>query len=232
MVPHVKNILGLRSLPLIAAAAVIASASCKEEKTTFAANVGDGETTPTMLTIDVDTYVSDSGYTRYHITAPVWAMYEDANTPKWKFPAGLKLDQLDRDLSVNAKMRCDSATYFSQKRLWRLDGNVQMVNTANDSFASPQVFWDQDAHTIRSDSFIHIVRSDRIIEGYGFTSNEQMTEYHVNRPTGIFPVRREADSSEPDSAIDNNARRRRPASHGSAPDTASLQPTSSPTQQS
>lgn len=214
MVPHVKDILGLRSLPIFAAAAVIASASCKEEKTVYAPNVGDGESTPTMLTIDVDTYVSDSGYTRYHITAPVWAMYEDARVPNWKFPEGLKLDQLDRELNVTAKMRCDSATYFSQKRLWRLDGNVQMVNTANDSFASPQVFWDQNEHTIRSDSFIHIVRADRIIEGYGFNSNEQMTEYFVNRPTGIFPVGREAAKAEPDSAIDSNPRRRRPHDSG------------------
>lgn len=216
MVPHVKNILGLRSLPVLVAAAVVASASCKDDRTVYAPNVGDGETTPTMLTIDVDTYVSDSGYTRYHITAPVWAMYEDAHVPNWKFPEGLKLDQLDRELRVTAKMRCDSATYFSQQRIWRLDGNVQMVNTANDSFASPQVFWDQNAHTIRSDSFIHIVRADRIIEGYGFTSDEQMSEYFVNRPTGIFPVGRETAKPEPDSAIDANPRRRRPHDPGAS----------------
>lgn len=204
----------------------MASASCKEERVSFAPNVGNGETTPTMLTTDVDTYVSDSGYTRYHITAPLWAMYEDASVPNWKFPCGLNLDQLDRDLNITAKMRCDSATYFSQKRLWRLDGNVQMVNTANDSFASPQVFWDQVAHEVRSDSFIHIVRADRIIEGIGFTSNEQMTEYTVNLPTGIFPVSREAAKAEPDSALEANPGRRRPAPRAAAiaPDSISTSP--------
>ena len=39
-----------------------------------------------------------------------------------------------------------------------------------------------------SDSFIHIERSDRIIEGYGFESNEQMTDYVIRRPSGIFPT--------------------------------------------
>lgn len=39
-----------------------------------------------------------------------------------------------------------------------------------------------------SDSFIHIVRTDRIIEGYGFESNQNMTRYTVRRPTAILPV--------------------------------------------
>ncbi|MDE6396729.1 MAG: hypothetical protein K2K84_05615, partial [Muribaculaceae bacterium] len=39
-----------------------------------------------------------------------------------------------------------------------------------------------------TDSFIHIVKSDRIIEGYGFTANEQMTEYTIHHPTAIIPA--------------------------------------------
>ena len=80
----------------------------------------------------------------------------------------------------------------SRRRLWRLDGNVVMVNVQGDSFLTQQLFWDQQKRKVYSDSFIHIVRTDRIIEGYGFTSNENMTDYTVNRPTGIIPVDRDA----------------------------------------
>jgi hypothetical protein len=41
---------------------------------------------------------------------------------------------------------------------------------------------------IYSDSFIHIERSDRIIEGLGFDSNEKLSAYNIKKPTGIFPV--------------------------------------------
>ena len=152
------------------------------------AAVTDPASVPTMLTRDVSTLISDSGYTRYHITSPLWLMFEDRADACWKFPNGLKLEKYDNFMKVDASIVCDSATYFSQRRVWRLDGNVRMRNTAGDKFLTQQIFWDQDTRTVYSDSFIHIERTNRIIEGYGFTSNEQMTNYVVNNPSGIFPI--------------------------------------------
>ena len=149
-----------------------------------------GTDTPTMTTHNVNTFISDSGYTRYFITTPVWQIFDEADTPYWRFPEGLELEQYDLDLHPASNMRCDSATYFSQLHLWRLDGHVVMVNVQRDSFLTEQVYWDQLRREVYSDSFVHIVRSDRIIEGYGFSSNETMSRYSVNRPTGIFPVER------------------------------------------
>ena len=63
-----------------------------------------------------------------------------------------------------------------------------MRNVDGDRFLTQQLFWDQNARKVYSDSFIHIERSDRIIEGYGFISNEQMTDYTIRRPSGIFPT--------------------------------------------
>lgn len=178
----------MRRLPILLIGAVLALCSCGDEKKSYVTNVGDGESTPTMSTVDVNTFISDSGYTRYFITAPIWNIYDEARDPLWRFPEGLELEQYDRSLRVAATMRCDSAKYLSQRRIWQLDGNVVMVNTQRDSFLTQQVFWNQINRKIYSDSFIHIVRADRIIEGYGFISNEQMSAYSVNRPTGIFPI--------------------------------------------
>lgn len=161
---------------------------CKEEEKDMAPAITDPASTPTMLTRNVSTLISDSGYTRYHITAPLWLMFENAEEPNWKFPEGLDIEKYDNDMKTDATVVCDSATYLSQRRLWRLDGNVRMRNTAGDRFLTQQLFWDQQKHTVYSDSFIHIERSDRIIEGYGFLSNEKMTAYTVNKPSGIFPV--------------------------------------------
>lgn len=211
---------GMRSLPLIFAAGIVAAAitsSCGEERKSYVANVGSGEETPTMTTTDVSTYISDSGYTRYHIVTPLWLMFEDASEPFWKFPGGLHLEQYDLSMKPDADIVCDSAIYYSRKRIWQLDGNVVMVNTKRDTFLTQQVFWDQMRREVYSDSFIHIVRSDRIIEGYGFEANEQMTEFTVNRPTGIIPVDRNANkgASADTAAIDttpvtNSGRRQAP----------------------
>lgn len=222
----------LRSLPALACACALASAafaSCQDDRQSYVRNVGDGESTPTMLTLDVNTFISDSGYTRYYITAPIWGMYDESKDPFWLFPEGLELEQYDRSFNPTSNFRCDSARYWSQRRIWKLDGNVVMVNTDRDTFLTQQVYWDQSKREVHSDSFVHIVRSDRIIEGYGFRSNEQMTEYTVNLPTGIFPIDRDKLGQQPEAADSAEQQgtdaRRRPRAPQRASATAIEQPT-------
>lgn len=181
---------GLATLPVCAAVAVMACcvAACGGDTVEHVAEVGDTRAYPTMLTTDVSTFISDSGYTRYHITTPLWVMYEEADTPYWTFPDGLFMEKYDDDMNRTATFRSDSATYLSTRKIWRFDGNVRMVNVDGDRFATPQLFWDQNRRRVYSDSFMHIERSERIIEGYGFESNEAMTEYTVNRPQMILPI--------------------------------------------
>lgn len=93
----------LRILPTIAIAAFVLVA-CGKEKAHYVRNIGDGEDTPTMLTRDVATFISDSGYTKYKITTPLWAMYEESKEPFWRFPEGLDLEQYDRMLRPQANM--------------------------------------------------------------------------------------------------------------------------------
>lgn len=182
-------------------------ASCEEERHYYVANIGNDGDVPTMSTTDVNTFISDSGYTKYYIRTDLWDMYDECNDPYWKFPTGVELEQYDNKHNIESTLRCDSARYFTQKRIWKLDGNVVMVNVERDSFLTNQVFWDQTRRKIFSDSFVHIVKSDRIIEGYGFDSNEQMTMYTVKRPTGIFPVnqKNDAQASAEEAAADAEA---------------------------
>lgn len=170
--------------------ACVVLSSCEEEKKTYVPNLSDTLKTPTMTTSDVSTFISDSGYTRYHITADRWDIYDDSIHPMWVFPTGLELENYDLAMRPAATLVCDSATYYTNKRLWRLDGNVIMVNVRKDTFLTQQLFWDQRDAEVYSDSFIHIVRSDHIIEGYGFTSDQTMSAYTVNRPTAIIPMKR------------------------------------------
>lgn len=197
-----KRVRSLRILPLavaVIAAVGIVTSSCKDDNKEYVSGIVDGETTPTMMTREVETLISDSGITRYRITTPLWLVYDEAKEPKWKFPDGLFLEKYDMQMNSDATVVCDSATYFSQKKLWRLDGNVRMMNVAKDRFLTQQLFWNQVERKVYTDSFIHIERHDRTIEGYGFTSNEQMTSYTVNQVSGIFPVsdfrRNRSDSS-------------------------------------
>lgn len=162
--------------------------ACKEEKKEVLAGRIDPELFPTMKTINVETLISDSGITRYRITAPLWLVFDESRQPYWSFPKKLKLEKYNDLMRIDATVECDSARYFKDEQLWRLDGHVTIANVLKEKFLTQQLYWDQRSHKIYSDSFIHIEKTDRIIEGYGFQSDEQMTNYSVNNVAGIFPV--------------------------------------------
>lgn len=181
----------MRLLPIVVTFCVIASATiasgCKESDPVGVGNV-DATHTPTMLTRNVETLISDSGVTRFRIVTPIWYVYDEVADPYWRFPEGLNLEKFDNFFRREATVVADSAVYFKNKQIWRLDGNVNITNVMNEKFLTNQLFWDQRLHKLYSDSFIHIERPDKVLEGYGFDSNEQLTRYTIRNVAGIFPA--------------------------------------------
>lgn len=166
------------------------SVACREEHKVSVAKDLNPQQIPTMVTHNVSTLISDSGVTQYKIVSPVWYVYDETETPRWKFPKGLYLRKFDPLFRTVASVACDSATYLKHNMLWKLDGNVEIKRMPSDIILTQQMFWNQREHTIYSDSFVHIETDSRIIEGYGFLSNENLTSYRIIKPTGIFPVDR------------------------------------------
>ena len=188
---HIRlGTLPIYSTTAITLAAWAATSGCSEEERQYVANLSEPETMPTMLTEDVLTLVSDSGYTRYRMTAPLWLMFDEAADPHWTFPQGVTVQQFDEQFRPSASMDCDSATYYSDRKIWEFEGDVVVINTLGDSILTQQLFWDvNDQKIYNDDEFIHIVRQDRIIEGYGFESNQDVTRFKVKRPQLIIPIR-------------------------------------------
>ncbi|MDE6317388.1 MAG: LPS export ABC transporter periplasmic protein LptC [Muribaculaceae bacterium] len=176
------------ALIIIAAIAVVMLATHEKEQEHFAEIDYDPETTPTMYTDDATSFVSDSGYVRYYIEATKWYVYDEAKEPNWKFPEGIYGEKFDNDMQVISTFECDSAIYLSVPKLWELIGNVRINNEMGDRFVTQHLFWNTAEHKMYSDSFIHIEKSDRIVEGYGFVSDERISEYEVYRPSMIIPA--------------------------------------------
>lgn len=176
------------ALIIIAVLAVVMIATGKKEQENIAPIDYDPETTPTMYTSDATSYVSDSGYTRYYIETTQWFVFDDAKEPNWKFPDGLYGEKFDNDMQVIATFECDSAVYLSSPKIWELSGNVRINNEFGDRFLTQHMFWNTADHKMYSDSFIHIEKSDRIIEGYGFISDERISDYVVHCPSMIIPA--------------------------------------------
>lgn len=168
---------------------LVVAAGCMEETKVSVASSLHPEQMPTMSTRNISTLISDSGVTQYRIVAPLWEVYDEGSDPFWRFPDGLFLRKYDRKFKVIATIAADSAKYFINERLWRLDGHVEITKAPADLFLSERVFWDQSRGRVYSDTFMHIENESHILEGTGFESNENFTSYRVTSPTGIFPAR-------------------------------------------
>ena len=158
----------------------------------------DPETMPTMVTRDVSTLISDSGRTRYKIVADVWEIYDKAKEPFWYFPEGFYLERYDAGFNIEATIVADTAWNYTAKKLWRLKGHVDVRNMQGHEFRSDELFWNQTTAKIYSDKYIEIKRGTLELKGYGFESNQLMTNYRIMRPhDGKLPF--EESSDEPDS---------------------------------
>lgn len=166
-------------------------AGCIEETKVDISKHLDPTGMPSMVSHRISTLVSDSGITQYKIVSPVWYIYDEVDTPYWNFPEGLYLEKFNENYMVIATVAADSAKYFKQQRLWRLEGNVELTKKPSDLFLSPRLFWDQKTQTLYSDTFIHIENATHVIEGTGFESDDQLTSYRILHPSGIFPVDRD-----------------------------------------
>ena len=152
----------------------------------------DPETTPSMTTDSVITLISDSGITRYKLIADIWQVFDKAEDPFWYFPEGIYLERFDSLFQVEAKILADTAWNYTEKRLWRLKGNVDIRNMEGELFLSDELFWDQKEERVYSDKYIQIKRGETELKGYGFESNQEMTEYRIFRPhDGIIPFKEE-----------------------------------------
>ncbi|WP_418660616.1 LPS export ABC transporter periplasmic protein LptC [Bacteroides ilei] len=174
--------------------------SCSKKKE-LADAIGKDDSIPDMRTTGVTTLISDSGLIRYKIITAEWLVYNQVDTPFWAFEKGIYLEKFDTLFHIDATIKADTAYFYEPKKLWVLKSNVHIRSQRGDKFDTQLMYWDQGKEKIYSDKFIRIEQPDKILTGYGFESNQQMTEYQIYNNTGIFTVE---DTAPTDTATNNN----------------------------
>ena len=168
-------------------AALVFFTSCRE-KHEMTGSITDRKRTAQLAEDSVTILVSDSGVLRYRLTTDTWQVYDQADTPFWDFPNGLRFERFNLDYDIDAAIQSDKAIYYYKLKKWHLTGNIRAKNLSGDRFYTEELYWDQENESVMSDSMITIIQEDKKIVGYGFTSNQTFTKYIIHRPTGIFPV--------------------------------------------
>lgn len=173
---------------MIAAVMFVIFPSCSGKNKNLAEAVAENDTLPSMTSLGVTTLISDSGITRYKIVAEEWIIFDKKNPPYWAFEKGVYLEKFDTLFHIDASIKADTAYYYEKKKLWELKGDVQIRSQRGDKFETQLLFWDEKKEKVYSDKFIQITQEDKTITGYGFESNQELTEYEIKNTTGIFTI--------------------------------------------
>ena len=173
--------------------------SCGVKEKKLGEAITERDSLPSMATMDVVTYISDSGVTRYRMDADEWLVYDRKKPSYWAFEKGVYLEQFDSVFNVDASIKADTAYYYDKQKLWKLMGHVDIKNRKGERFNTELLYWNQATEKVYSDRFIRIEQPDRIITGYGFDSNQQMTNYQIRNMGGVFYVDEEDQKAPADS---------------------------------
>ena len=173
---------------LLAVVVLILHISCKKDTRGTIPSFEHPDSVAIMSTYGVNTVISDSGHICYNIDADEWLVYSKRQPPYWAFEKGLYLEKFDTLMNVEANIKCDTAFYFNELKLWKLIGNVSIKNPKNQHFYTDLLYWDQNEELIYSDAYIRVEQEDQITEGIGFSSNQDLSVWQIRNTKGIYTV--------------------------------------------
>lgn len=162
--------------------------SCGGDKKNVQSNIEEPDSIASLSTYGVTTLISDSGRISYRIEAEEWHIYEKRNPKYWAFEKGAYLEKYDDSLRVEATIKSDTAYFFSDKKLWKLIGNVDIKNQKGEKFFTDLLFWNQEDGSIYSDKYIKIEQEEQITTGIGFRSNQELTNWEILSTEGIYTI--------------------------------------------
>ena len=164
--------------------------SCFREKNEIVEIVFDPQTSYTLKETNVNTLISDSGITQYKILAATWLMFGKASEPYQFFPDGIYLEKFDTLFNVEAIIKADTAYYYERRKLWELNGNVDMSNLDGVRFQTAQIFMNQqeEVFPFYSDAFFLITEGESSRSGYGFKANRNMSSYRLFHQSAVLPL--------------------------------------------
>lgn len=177
-----------KGIAVVTSTVMLVFISCSNNKQLVTDAIVERDSLAAMSTYNVSSFISDSGIIRYKILTDEWLVYDKKNPPYWAFEKGIYVEKFDTLHAVEASIKADTAYYNTKAEIWTLRGNVHVASLKGEEFNTQLLYWNQKTERVYSEKYIEIIQPDRTIKGYGFDSNQQMTQYEIKNITGIFYV--------------------------------------------
>lgn len=141
-----------------------------------------------MLTRDVEMLVSDSGYTRYRLSSPLWVVYDRPDRRQWVFAEGLEMWSVDSVRPGNQLVTADTAVQHVDEEYWELIGNVRIHGLRGERLYTPHLHWRRRDKRLYSNDTTYFYTEGKVLRGNRFEAADDLSWYSIYQSSGDFEV--------------------------------------------
>lgn len=146
------------------------------------------ENLPVLEATNFETLFTDSGKISYSLKAPKLLRFEDEGRNYIEFPEGMQLVKFDNNKRIISSITANYAKQFVAEDKWEAKNNVVATNAQGDTLKTEHLIWEEKKEIIYTEDFVKIIRTDQIITGIGFTSDQKLQNWKIKNPKGTIYV--------------------------------------------
>lgn len=135
---------------------------------------------------NVQVLYSELGLVKVKMTTPLQLKYENNDRI---YPKPINIEFYGPDKQVMTTLRADSGRYLNDKNVYKVMGNVVVVNKQkNEQLKTNELNWNPASRKVYTEKRVNILlkNSGERLTGDGLDSNQDFTDYSIRNPKGIF----------------------------------------------
>jgi LPS export ABC transporter protein LptC len=146
------------------------------------------ENLPVVEATDFETLYTDSGIVRFYLKAPKLLRFETEGEPYVEFPQGIELVKYDNQHNIISGITAEYAKQFVEEKKWEAKNNVVATNNKGDTLKTEHLIWEEETEKIYTEEYVRIIKTDQIITGIGFESDQSLENWRIKDPKGTIYV--------------------------------------------
>ncbi|KQR93638.1 LPS export ABC transporter periplasmic protein LptC [Chryseobacterium sp. Leaf180] len=163
--------------------------SCEEDLTKQ--NGNKSKNFPSQIINNANIIQRDSGFVTIKATAPLIEKYQLIDSPYTVARKGMKIEFFDKKKpgkpgNITAKY----AKIFDYKQFYEARGNVKILTSDGQRFATQSVFWDQRNKRIYTKDTVYATMEDGsvLVHANGMTAKDDFSEYTFYNNSGDVDI--------------------------------------------
>ncbi|MFL9833458.1 LPS export ABC transporter periplasmic protein LptC [Chryseobacterium terrae] len=163
--------------------------SCEEDLTKMDGN--DNKNFPTRIIHNAKIIQRDSGFITLKATAPIIEVYELIDSPYTVAKKGMKIEFFDKkNPKKPGNITAKYAKMYDYKKFYEARGDVRILTSEGQRFATQSVFWDQKKNRIYTRDTVYATMEDgsTLVHANGMTAKDDFSEYKFFKNSGDLDV--------------------------------------------